>query len=557
MIKYNKQNKKNSFSIFEISIVLVIVALMTTFVLNSTNMSNNAKLNSIMADVRYYAKQTDKFVEIYGGLPGDFANITILPNYGSFAAAGNGNGIIDTAQEARQYWVHLQLAGLITGYFDGTSATPYDSANSNTAGGFPLAKYPASVITVDYTSAYGLTYIFAQRSTAASPAAFLKPADAYSLDKKYDDANPDTGIIRAFNQAASTACKTSNTYTLATNSPSCYLKINIENKASTAAVGDYSTCNSSNFGASRISTTYTCPIGYTGVALDHCTSTGWVQVRKNCEPVSCGQGLTYGQTLTMPCAPGFTGTGYVVYTCGAYGVLYPTTETCSTSNLSICTAANKDLTRTFACPIGYSGTWSQTCKLSSGSYYWGSGGGANNTFNPNCTNNAIKCNGGSVALGSASNMAIASPCPLTSGTGWTANGTSVGVCSLPITDATTASSTNGTIYLAKTYCLANYAACAGNTMVNAVCPFGQTGTFRQTCNGAYYDMTSSDCVPANCGGEPVGAWRVSQNLSCGQASGTVLLGVVLEICAYIDANPATCSSGCHQAAWQISYAACN
>jgi type II secretory pathway pseudopilin PulG len=537
--------KITAFSLVEMSIVLVIVGLMTTFVIYSANLSSASKISSIMSDVRYYAKQTERFTELYGGVPGDFANVTILPNYNITAIAGNGNGIIDSATEALQYWVHLQLAGLIAGNYNGTTTQAYDPSNASAVGGFPLAQYPQTIITIDSSSQYGLTYVFSKKATGDYTVPFLSPTDAALFDKKHDDGYPDSGIIRAFNQGSTTTCKNSNNYTIPSNDITCYLKINVENKVSTATAGNYDSCNNSNFGTSRVSSTYTCPIGYTGIAIDHCINSNWVQVRKNCEPVSCGQGLTYGQKITIACASGYSGSGNITYTCSQYGILYPSAETCSaTTNASPCSSGGNGITRTFPCPVGYSGTWSQTCNGTN----WTS-----NNFASKCTK--LKCSGND--LGSASPITLSNECPSVSGTGWSFKGLAEGVCSLPITTAPI-TTTTGTTSLAKTYCLANYGTCSGNGSINVNCPFGQTGSVVHTCNGSIYEMTSNTCVPANCGREPVGSWRIAPEQSCGlDSSGNVLRGVVLEICAYTDNTPASCSEGCYKASWQISYAACS
>jgi hypothetical protein len=265
------------------------------------------------------------------------------------------------------------------------------------------------------------------------------------------------------------------------------------------------------------------------VVIEHCTNSGWTQLRKNCEPVSCGHGLTYGQTMTMQCAPGYNNAGSITYVCGQYGILYPSAVTCGANTSEPCTSSG--LIRTFACPVGYRGTWQQTCNGST----WTS-----NTFSTGCL--ALQC--GSIALGSETSFSASCGA-------WNAIGTSVGVCSLPITPSSSAPATTGSASLAKAYCTPNYNSCTGSSSIDIACPAGQTGIFTKRCNGSYYEMVSSTCVPSNCGGEPVGTWRVAQEQSCGtNSSGNSTMGVVLEICTYTDSSYTTAS-------WQTSYAACN
>ncbi len=552
---------KNGFSLLELAAVMTIISLIVTFVIKSTNLSGNAKLDSIMADVRYYAKQADRFEEIYGGIAGDFANYTSLPNYNvaPTASAGNGNGFIDSVliNESLQYWLHLQKAGLINGYYDGASTnTGFDPQQPGTAGGYPLLRYPGAILTVSNNIPYGLTYTVSGISSSNYTTALLTPLSAYNLDKKYDDGNPDTGIIRAIDgsNVSANSCRTANTYTLATTSASCYLNFYIDSKnTSSSATTPYSygSCDGYNFGSTRISSTTTCATGYNGYYYENCTNlssnSGWsgtVLTQSYCNPVSCGMGLTYGQTITMPCIPGFQNTNFgnsynnpgtsLTYTCGQYGILYPS-STSSCSNTAASTGCTGSSSQTFTCPIGYSGTYTLTC----------SSGSVVSTFATGCTANAIKCSGNN--LGSSIATGVASPCP----TGWVSKATATSACALPVTASS--STTTGQPILVQTYCAADYSACStvGATRSGTACPYGQTGTYTQKCNGSYYVTTVNTCTPVTCGGEPVGSWRAVSDSTC---SGK---GSVIEICMYTDATISSCSSGCHAAQWMRSYAGCN
>jgi hypothetical protein len=268
-------------------------------------------------------------------------------------------------------------------------------------------------------------------------------------------------------------------------------------------------------------------------------------------------GLTYGQSIIMPCAAGFaysnngfnnTAAGSVMtYTCGQYGILYPTSTKCSTTVTS--TTCNNGTIGYYACPIGYSGNFTQTC----------SGGNTlSSSFNTanNCT--SITCSG--TAIGSSVTNNVSSPCP----TGWTSMATATSACSLPVASLTNGSysssaHTAGTsaaaqAILAQTYCAADYSACAGTAIRSGTaCPYGQTGNYVQQCNGSNYVTITNTCVPVTCGGDAVGSWRSVTDQACPNG----LTGTVIEICMYTDTTINTCSNGCAAAQWMRSYVGCS
>jgi hypothetical protein len=418
-----KSNNRVAFSLIEMSAVLIIISLIITATLKTKSILDNSRLDSIIADIKNYSQKAEEFETIYGGIPGDFANVAVLPSSSPAAVAGNGNGIIDTSVEAMNFWRHMQIAGLITGNFDGLSSlVAFDPEQPNIPGGYPLSRFPNAAITVANNATLGLQYSISFYPAADYKSPVFTPVYAYDFDKKYDDGNPDTGMIQASDGTGVPAgnCRTTGAYTISNSSVSCYINIFTNSKAYVNLIGSSTTCNGTALGASRISSTTVCPEGYKGAIINNCTTSGWQNSRSFCEPVTCGSGINAGDTVSMSCAPGYTGVGSVTMTCSNDGVMYPSSNNCA-SFTDVCSASS--VTRNLPCPIGFNGTWTQVCS--------GSPGVWSNNF-AGCT--PITCSGG-VALGSKSPSAGFTPC----NNGYNQIGISgaIQVCSLPLTSSST------------------------------------------------------------------------------------------------------------------------
>ena len=115
---FGKQNNnKSGFSLVEMSVVLASVAAVIVVTAGGVSLINKAKIGQIIDEVSKFTAATAQFEQQYGALPGDMADVSRL----SGATAGNGDGTIDTDQEALNFWQHLSLSGLIEGSYDGSS----------------------------------------------------------------------------------------------------------------------------------------------------------------------------------------------------------------------------------------------------------------------------------------------------------------------------------------------------------------------------------------------------------------------------------------------------
>jgi len=197
--------KNKAFSLIELTIVLTVIALLTTIVISSKKALQNAKVIAFIDQVQQYKMAYETFVEQYGAPPGDVQNATDL--FTGVQSPGGGDGLLDynsTATskygaggaESNAAWQHLKYAGLVKGNFPGTS------------GGTIAVNYPECKLTRDCSlhisgvnihskmaseQNYLGTWRHYNSSTQAVPV-----KHAYSIDLKIDDGLPYHGWVNSF-----------------------------------------------------------------------------------------------------------------------------------------------------------------------------------------------------------------------------------------------------------------------------------------------------------------------------------------------------------------------
>ena len=112
--------RQAGFTLVEIAIVMVIIGLMIGGILKGQAMVQNAKVKRVVKQADEVRAAVMAFYDKYGVYPGD-NNLAGIPPGDN--GAGNGNGRIDTGERFRVF-TDLQLAGLISGNYDGTSDLP-------------------------------------------------------------------------------------------------------------------------------------------------------------------------------------------------------------------------------------------------------------------------------------------------------------------------------------------------------------------------------------------------------------------------------------------------
>jgi len=121
MMKLKKvQSSRDGFTLVEIAIVMVIIGLLIGGVLKGQAMVQNAKVKRVAKQADEIRAAVMAFYDKYGMYPGD-ENIAAIPP--GIDGEGNGNGQIEGG-EMYEVFRDLQLTGLISGVYNGTSDLP-------------------------------------------------------------------------------------------------------------------------------------------------------------------------------------------------------------------------------------------------------------------------------------------------------------------------------------------------------------------------------------------------------------------------------------------------
>lgn len=503
--------KKHAFTIFELSIGLVIIGAIAGGVTVGKTVIDRAEYKSILGTFNALQLSVEDFQKTYGGLPGDLASTGGL---GAAVPAGNGDGSINTIAEASNFWTHLGLANLLPpGLNPSAVITPTDGSTPI----MPSARHKTNGFTAS-SNGQVLRLGFSGYSSATSNNAALRPDAAFFMDELIDDGKPSTGTligIQGSNIAAANMCIESgvNDYNKDQPQPACRIAYDIK-LAPTTEAPTADDCGGSSVGKSRVSTSDTCDTGFQGSVIESCTTQGgttaWRNTRRLCDLRLCAGGLRVGETNNISCPEGYTGA--VTLTCQNTGVLKTTSNTCTPIVGETCTTGE---TRFLACPYGQQGVRQQECIASA----WA----AHSTDSGSCTD--ITCSGTSIGDPTVSTAS----CPLN-------HAGAIG-------DTQEACTMLG-MKVVGSACRPEYGTCTAGATQEIGCPNGQTGSHFQICNADGNWETNdlgggNSCVPVTCGGEPVGATRLSDDKYCPLNRP----GKVYEICD---------SDG----AWKLSYANC-
>ena len=233
IIKDCSKSSIKAFSLLELSIVLIVIAFITSTILKASEyIETNKRINSIVEKLAYFSTAAYNFKDKFGTWPGD---------YNSFSVAGNSNGIIDvpglnTGTERISAFLQMSEAGFIEGSFSAV----WDS-NTNFA---PKADIPNSYY---FFGSHLLTNVIGMDNTIQvltlagfnvagvvsldSEIPVLSAREALLIDEKIDDGKPNLGAIRANPGITSFSCYNSgvDTYQVGELGANCALYLLLTN----------------------------------------------------------------------------------------------------------------------------------------------------------------------------------------------------------------------------------------------------------------------------------------------------------------------------------------
>ncbi len=219
---------KRGFSLVELSIVIIIIGLLFVGVSAGSSLIQQAKLRTIMNEMKKIETAIKTFVVAYDYLPGDMPNAYNIwgddcgPNsLAGEGCNGNGNGKIGitaangakpSQTERYRFWQHMRLAEVIDGSFTGSESDacfesttiPCHNSNNSFESKFSddvlFMLFDFSFFT-SYPDSWSTTNIFViDRNSAShnlndSPA--FTPKELYDIDQKFDDGLPEKGTIQS------------------------------------------------------------------------------------------------------------------------------------------------------------------------------------------------------------------------------------------------------------------------------------------------------------------------------------------------------------------------
>lgn len=254
--KIQDHKSEDGFTMVEIAIVILVVGFLIGGILMAWRFVLNAQLYSTYSTTQIYGSALEEFIQIYDALPGDMndavppAPTPRLANFcGAACVNGGGDNVVGdptqpifaaapAADETTQFWFHLQAAELINAVavnVPPAPGTPWGQAlpAAKAGGGFQIRSMGGQ--TQDNgQNVIGIFVRWQQAPWIAANTAnglVVRGADAAQIDRKFDDASPLEGSVRArgtANDNAADNCKLSATqYNEVVNAIGCYMYFQI------------------------------------------------------------------------------------------------------------------------------------------------------------------------------------------------------------------------------------------------------------------------------------------------------------------------------------------
>lgn len=196
---YYKKSNINSllaFTLTELSIVLAIISLLAVVTLSGRFLIRESQIKSSLASVDELKSAIGQFELLYNALPGDFKNAS---DYWSAVASGNNDRIIDAGTEDFLAMQHLSLAELIKGEYSGVlglGLQPSVNIMEASIEGSGMYFSCCAIGSSEFNNYVGL--FIPNLADTNLKSGVVTPTEAYDIDLKLDDGNPDQGKLIAF-----------------------------------------------------------------------------------------------------------------------------------------------------------------------------------------------------------------------------------------------------------------------------------------------------------------------------------------------------------------------
>lgn len=204
------RKSENGFSFVELSVVLVLIGLLTAGVLGGKSLLRQSQLKTIVAEHNRFKAAYDTFKFKFNAIPGDFNKAV---QYSLSIKNGDGDGILENlvynsngrTNEANNALIHMQRAnilhtgvdehlfgeyswGILEKHFPRSTVDQNIGVRTTSAGGFyngmASCPYYGKVDNINVLVYWGRV---------------TNPHESQSLDNKFDDGSPDSGIMYASN----------------------------------------------------------------------------------------------------------------------------------------------------------------------------------------------------------------------------------------------------------------------------------------------------------------------------------------------------------------------
>lgn len=184
------KKSQSGFTLVEIAIVLVIIGLLLGGVLKGQEMIDNAKIKSVINDLKGVSAAYYAYQDRYKAIPGD--DVAASTRF-TGADNGGGDGAITglytdvaapaAAAESNNFWQHTRMAGFLNGVATADAALPANNAVGGLLG-------VQSQVSATGGSTYGMT-------GPVVCAGSVPWKIAQSVDAQLDDGDSATGSVRS------------------------------------------------------------------------------------------------------------------------------------------------------------------------------------------------------------------------------------------------------------------------------------------------------------------------------------------------------------------------